>query len=189
MKKRLLALTALLFITGTFTFVQAQTHARESPILGSIDDNNSAYFISSGFHFGKGNFVWQPTFQRGTYLTNHLSWLIGVRYNMNRVKYEMMDLSGNTYNEKLKTRTLSVPLSLRYGFGSDVPLVQVHAGVSYNYIMSMRMGGVKQDLTGIKRGYFTGHVRLSGLMLFFLEYEFMFNGGGGMFYYGLCLDF
>ena len=173
--------------TNTTNTVRTYSHSNKG---------NSATFLTlAGFHFERGMYDWHPRFQYGTYLTNHLAWLLGVGYDMNRVKLETMDLSGNTVKEKLKTRTLSVPLTLRYGIGRDAELVQVHAGVSYNYITSMRLAGEKMDLTGIKRGYFSGHVRVSLIGLLFVEYEYMFNHTvgtdprPGMFYYGICLDF
>ena len=180
---------ALMLFAGTFTIVQAQTFSDRAPATRSVEKDNTAFFMSSGFHFERGVFAWRPRFQYGTYLTDHISWLIGLGYDMNRVKYEMMSLSGQTVTQKVKTRTLSVPLTLRYALGSDVHFAQIHAGVSYNYITSMRIAGEKQDLTGMQRGYFSGHVRLSALMLFFLEYEYAFNGGGGLFSFGLCIDF
>lgn len=188
MKKRLLAIMALLLLASSFTLVQGQTYNNEMPKKSSTDNDNTALYMASTFHFEKGNFTYRPVIQYGTYLTKHLSWMFGVGYDMNRVKFQTMDLSGNTITQKIKTRTLTLPLTLRYGFGSDVHFAQLHAGVSYNYITSMRIGGVKQDLSGLDRGYFSGHVRLTALMLFFLEYEYVFNGGGSIFYYGLCID-
>ena len=165
------------------------------PYSHSNKGNTAFFFTLTSFHFERGMYDWHPRFQYGTYLTDHLAWLLGVGYDKNRVKIESMDLSGNTVKEKLKTRTLSVPLTLRYGIGKDAELVQLHAGVSYNYITSMRLAGEKMDLTGIKRGYFSGHVRVSLIGLLFVEYEYMFNHTvgtdprPGMFYYGICLDF
>ena len=165
------------------------------PYSHSNKGNTAFFFTLTSFHFERGMYDWHPRFQYGTYLTDHLAWLLGVGYDKNRVKIESMDLSGNTVKEKLKTRTLSVPLTLRYGIGRDTEWAQVHAGVSYNYITSMRLAGEKMDLTGIKRGYFSGHVRVSLIGLLFVEYEYMFNHTvgtdprPGMFYYGICLDF
>lgn len=179
---------ALLLIAGTFTLVQAQTFSDRSPATSSVKNDNTAFFLSTGFHFESGVFEWRQRFQYGTYLTDHLSWLIGLSYDMNRIKYDYMTLNG-PITQKVKTRTLSVPLTLRYALGSDVHFAQIHAGVSYNYITSIRVDGVKQDLTGMKRGYFSGHVRLTALMLLFLEYEYAFSGGPGIFSFGICLDF
>ena len=169
---------ALLLIAGTFTLVQAQTFSDRSPATSSVKNDNTAFFLSTGFHFESGVFEWRQRFQYGTYLS----------YDMNRIKYDYMTLNG-PITQKVKTRTLSVPLTLRYALGSDVHFAQIHAGVSYNYITSIRVDGVKQDLTGMKRGYFSGHVRLTALMLLFLEYEYAFSGGPGIFSFGICLDF
>ena len=106
------------------------------PYSHSNKGNTAFFFTLTSFHFERGMYDWHPRFQYGTYLTDHLAWLLGVGYDKNRVKIESMDLSGNTVQEKLKTRTLSVPLTLRYGIGRDTEWTQVHAGVSYNYITS-----------------------------------------------------
>ncbi|MBO6027478.1 MAG: hypothetical protein J6P73_09570 [Bacteroidales bacterium] len=218
--KRVLIALMILLLCGAFTLAEAQKPIKIKPSSDTVikktdktepattnptnptdptnTDNgrthrksnkgNSATFISlTSFHFEKGMFAWHPRIQYGTYLTNHLAWLLGVGYDMNREKVETID-------KKLKTRTLSVPLTLRYGIGKT-ELAQVHAGVSYNYIASKRLGGEKMDLTGTKRGYFSGHVRVSLIGLMFLEYEYCFNRTigtdprPGMFYYGFCLDF
>lgn len=180
---------------STNTTQSTNTTNTVRPYSHSNKGNTAFFFTLTSFHFERGMYDWHPRFQYGTYLTDHLAWLLGVGYDKNRVKIESMDLSGNTVQEKLKTRTLSVPLTLRYGIGRDTEWAQVHAGVSYNYITSMRLAGEKMDLTGIKRGYFSGHVRVSLIGLLFVEYEYMFNHTvgtdprPGMFYYGICLDF
>ena len=189
MKKRLLSLMAVLFIGSALSFVQAQTHARESPIVGSYEENNTAIFMGTGFHFAKGEFAWRQQIQYGTYLTKHFSWLAGVGYDMFRVKVATLSTDTNDNpTMKFKTRTVSVPLTLRYGFGDDFQFVQLHAGASYNYILSERLGGEKLDLTGVKRGYFAAHARVSVIGLIFFEYDYMFNGGGGILYGGVCFD-
>ena len=182
MFKKLLVLFVAVFLVSTTALCQSTSNKTKGQTVN---------FLSFGFHVGDNAFTWRPQLQLGSYLSDHISWMIGVGYYMGSSDFKTVTNAGNPTTKKMRVNTLTIPLSLGYTIGDPNTMLnmQINAGVSYDYIMSMTLGGDKYDMNGIDRGGFCGHVRLSIFSLLFLEYGFPFNNGDGALYYGIGWNF
>lgn len=153
--------------------------------------NSSRNSFAAQLNFGlfeRGEFSYKPSLQIGSYLTDHLSWLIGVGYNMTSSEIKTYSASGKPTTQTLYTNTLTFPLSLNLTLGDKDKFwnMKIQGGVNYNYILSMELGSDKMDLDGTDRSGFSGHIRCVLFSLLFGEYNFPFGDGKGAFTFGLC---
>lgn len=142
-----------------------------------------------GLHFEDGAWAFRQEVQFGSYLTNHFSWLIGIGHNESHADFKTVSQSGSSTTKEMKTTSLTFPLTLNYTLGNPSKMMnlKLQGGVTYSYVLSMKIGSDKQNLSGISRGGFYAHLRMILMDFVFAEYDIPFKGGDGAFLFGISI--
>ena len=93
MFKKLLVLFVAVFLVSTTALCQSTSNKTKGQTVN---------FLSFGFHVGDNAFTWRPQLQLGSYLSDHISWMIGVGYYMGSSDFKTVTNAGNPTTKKMQ---------------------------------------------------------------------------------------
>lgn len=201
MRKQFSTIVLLMLFVSTLSYGQSlqslkPNMVRSSDTISSSTNTNNTkgmmavYCTPLGLHFEDGAWAFRQELQFGSYLTDHFSWLIGMGHNQSHADFNTITPTGHPTTKDMHISSLTFPLTLNYTIGSPKKMttVKLQAGVTYSYVLSMKIGSDKQNLSGMDRGGFYAHLRMALLDLLFIEYDIPFKGGDGSFFFGICMS-
>lgn len=202
MRKKISTIAALILFVGTIVYGQSENSGlqpwKPTIVSGNSDTISSSaknkgtmalYMTPLGLHFKEGAWAFRQEIQFGTYLTDHFAWLVGIGHHISHADFKTITPAGYPTTKDMQINSLNFPLTLNYTLGNPRKManIQLQGGITYNYVIAMKIGSDKQNLSGMDRGGFYAHLRAVLMKLFFVEYDIPFKGGDGAFYFGLSI--
>lgn len=158
-----------------------------------IHPGSGAFQIGT-YLYGGGDIEYVPFIQFGSYFTRHFAWYVGGGYSLYFADTQKLDKYGRWQKASMSMESIIFPLSLSIVAGNPDKFynVKFQGGITYSYLMSVKISSDKMDLSGMDRGGFSGHVRVILFSFLSAQYDFPLNSTGigedsGRFHLGLCI--